>query len=396
MAFALQLTAGIILSVWLAAALDALRGRRNLRKLQPEAVTGAQPAVSIIVPARNEAVALPHALPSLLAQTHPDLEVIVLDDRSTDGTAAILAGYRSPRLTALRIDAVPSGWLGKNHALYAGAWRARGEWLLFTDADVVFHPRCVEVAVAHAESRGLDHLVLTPRLETHGFWEPALVGCFGLLFGLALRPWRAGAPGSRAFVGIGAFNLLRREVYERIGTHAALRAAVVDDLALGRRVKAHGFRQEAARGEALLHVRWQVGLRGVVTGLEKNGFAGLDYSLVRTAVVCLGLGLLLVAPALAILSGQGGLWLPAALVPITVQAAHARDSRLPVWSALFQPAAALILIYAVLRSAALVLRRGGVEWRGTFYQAADLAATDPSPVPHSQEGERSCAHMPRE
>ncbi len=379
MGFAFQALAGLILCAWVAMTLDALLGRRHLPQLTAAPPPGPRAAVSIIVPARNEAAALPGSLPALLAQTYPDLEVIVLDDRSTDATPAILSALRSPRLTVVRIEAVPEGWLGKTHALDVGSRRARGEWLLFTDADVVFHPRAVEAAVALAEARGADHLVLTPHTQTAGFWEPILVGCFGLLFGLTLRPWRAADPESGAFVGIGAFNLIRREAYRRIGTHRALATEVVDDLELGRRVKQQGLRQVLARGEALLSLRWQVGLRGIVAGLEKNAFASLDYSIGKTLAACAGLALLLIVPLLALLAGGRGLWIPAAALPIALQAAHAAEAGLPLWSALFQPAGIAVLLYAILRSAVLVLARGGVVWRGTLYPVAALRRTGTAP-----------------
>jgi hypothetical protein len=372
-----QVLAGLILGVWLVLAVGAVRGRRLLPWLAPGVATSRGSRVSAIVPARNEGRALPWSVSALLAQAYADFEVIVVDDRSTDDTPAILSALAAPRLTAIRVDTLPAGWLGKNHALYLGSRRARGDWLLFTDADVMFHPGCLAAAVAHAESEGLDHLSLSPRTETRGFWEPVLIACFGLLFALVLRPWRAADPRSRAFVGIGAFNLIRRQAYERIGTHRALATAVVDDLELGRLVKRHRLRQALARGERLLSVRWQVGLRGIVVGLEKNGFAAVGYSLPKAVVGCLGLALLMVVPPVAAVVGPGGLWLPAAVVPLVLQAGQALDAGLPLWAAALQPLGGVVLIVALLRSAALTLRRGGVQWRGTVYPVRELDNAGP-------------------
>lgn len=367
-------TAGSILAAWLAAGWIGLCGVRRLPRLTVQA-GGTSPSLSVIVPARNEAATLSRSVPSLLRQGYPDLEVIVLDDRSTDESGAVLESLRAehPSLSLLHIGALPEGWLGKPHALFLGSRRARGDWLLFTDADVVFHPHCLEAAVAYAETHRLDHLVAVPRLVTLGFWEPILVGCFGLLFGLALRPWQAGDPRSRASIGIGAFNLIRRSAYEAIGTHRAFANAVVDDLELGRLVKKQGFRQAAVRGEDFLEVRWQVGLAGVVRGVEKNAFAGLGYSAGRALAACVGLVAWGILPFLAAPVGAAkALWAASAVLAIGCQAALARLTRLPVWSAAFFPLGIGVLVYAIARSTLLTLRYGGIEWRGTFYSLAAL------------------------
>jgi len=227
--------------------------------------------------------------------------VIVVDNRSSDVTGRLLITFalQNSRLSVLHVRAVPEGWLGKTHALYAGYRQARGDWLLFTDADVIFDRQCLQAAIAYAENEGLDHLVLAPSGETAGFWEPVLIGCFGLLFNLVFRPWAARNSRSRAFVGIGAFNLVRRPVYEAIRTHRAIANAEVDDLQLGARIKARGFRQAAVVGRNLLSVRWQIGMPGSVGALEKNAFARLQYSVLYTIAGCSVLLLAGMAPILA-------------------------------------------------------------------------------------------------
>jgi hypothetical protein len=371
----MRLVPSAILIFWLVAGWITLRGTRRLARLSTTPPDGVRPAVSVIVPARNEARVLPRSIASLVGQTYPDLEVIALNDRSTDDTGAVLESlmHIHSRLTVIHLDSLPEGWVGKTHALYLGSRRARGEWLLFTDADVIFHPQCLEAAVAWAEANRVDHLVVIPGVETVGFWENILVSCFSLLFALTQRPWRVSDSRSRASIGIGAFNLIRRSAYEAMGTHRALANAVVDDLELGRLVKHHGLRQAVVRGEDLLSVRWQVGLSGVISGLEKNAFAGVEYSLVRAVGTCLALAILGIVPFLgAALGPARGLWAAAGLAAIGIQAAHARQAHQPAWPALFHPLAVAVLIYAIARSTVLTLRRGSVQWRGTQYPLAML------------------------
>lgn len=370
-----EATAILVLTFWLATAWVVLRGGRRIPRLATQVSPHCHAPVSVIVPARNEAEALPRSVPSLVAQTYPSLEVIATNDRSTDSTGQVLDSLKGilPRLEVIHLASLPAGWLGKTHALFVGSSHARGDWLLFTDADVIFHPRCLEAAIAWAEANQVDHLVLIPRVETVGFWEKILVSCFGLLFALAQRPWSVSNPRSRAFIGIGAFNLIRRSAYQAVGTHRALANAVVDDVELGRLVKRHGLRQAVVRGEDLLQVRWQIGLRGVVRGMEKNAFASLDYSLLRAVAACLGMTVLEIAPFLMTVFGPAApLWAAAALTMIGIQAVHAHHARLPAWTAIFHPLAIAVLIYAIARSTVLALCRGTIEWRGTHYPLATL------------------------
>src|SRR5690606_31145145 len=146
---------------------------------------------------------------------YPDFEIVAVDDRSTDATGAILdrLAAEDPRLRVVHIAELPPGWLGKNHALWLGARESTGQWLLFTDADVVLEPTALGRAVEFARTRGLDHLTVAPQLVLPSLAVQAFVGTFLTLFSLFARPWRCRDPRSRAHLGIGAFNLLRREAY---------------------------------------------------------------------------------------------------------------------------------------------------------------------------------------
>jgi cellulose synthase/poly-beta-1,6-N-acetylglucosamine synthase-like glycosyltransferase len=257
------------------------------------------PRLSIIVPARNEEQGVRTAVQSLLRQDYPALELIVVDDRSTDRTGAILAalaGEHPARLRVLTVTELPAGWLGKNHAVWLGARESSGAWLLFTDADVVFDPTCLRRAMAYAEAQRLDHLTMSPRLLAHGYWLNAFVNFFLYAFTVFGRPDLANDPKSQVGVGVGAFNLIRRSAYERIGTHLAISLRPDDDIKLGMRVKLAGLRQRLLNGADVLSVRWYATLGAAIRGLEKNSFAGVEYRVSRTLSAVALLAGLLAAP----------------------------------------------------------------------------------------------------
>src|SRR5262249_4436828 len=230
------------------------------------------PRVSMIVPARDEERQVARSVASHLAQDYPDYEVIVVNDRSTDSTGEILASLPDPagRLRVIEGTETPPGWLGKPYAISQGARMATGEILLFVDADVVYHHRALTEAVATLESRRADFLCLLPRMDAEGFWEkilmPNVMGSFFLgagFFANLDRPrWLA--------AGGGAGNLIRREAYERLGGHAALKDSVVDDVHLAFAAKGSGFRTRVVRADDRISVRMYAGFREVWDGFTKN------------------------------------------------------------------------------------------------------------------------------
>ena len=246
--------AALLSALWFGMAAGWFRGSGRVPVLANLRGTGSKlddhPSVSIVVAARDEKEAVEAALRSLLEQDYPGhLEVIAVDDRSSDGTGEVMAGLaaRMPgRLRHLRVDSLPAGWLGKNHALWLGSGEAEGGWLLFTDADVRFEPDCVRLAVRHAVNEGLDHLALAPELVSRGTALKSFVAAFVLIFEVTQRPWRVSDSDAKESVGVGAFNLVRREAYEGAGTHEAVRMRPDDDLRLGRALKEAGFRQGVA------------------------------------------------------------------------------------------------------------------------------------------------------
>jgi len=230
--------------------------------------------VSVIVAARDEEKKIREALGSLLKQDYGNLEFIVVNDRSSDRTGAIVAEMAAadPRLRAVNITELQAGWLGKNYALYRGAEAASGGLLLFTDADVVMDPSTMARAVGYLEMHGLDHLAAMPAVKLPSLPLRLFCSTFGIFFSGYLRPWKAKDPRSRAFIGIGAFNLVTAEAYQAAGTHRAIAMRPDDDVKLGKILKKAGFRQEMVLGMGLLSVEWYSSLRELIEGLRKNFF----------------------------------------------------------------------------------------------------------------------------
>jgi len=335
------------------------------------------PSVSILVAARDEAWGVEACVRSLLALDYLGVEVLVVDDRSTDATGAILDGLaaQDPRLKVIHVGELPPGWLGKNHALWLGAGRAQAELLLFTDADIEFSPSALRDAVSILEAEKLDHLALGPALTLPGIWLAASVAFFAREFALLMRPWRARDPRSSGYIGIGAFNLVRADAYRAAGGHERIALRPDDDTRLGQILKQAGFRQDLRHAPDALRVTWYGSVGEFVRGLEKNVLAALDY---RGALGLSGLALLLAVemlPWLVLVAGEGvarGAAAAAIGVAVVTLAAILRVSRAPMAAALLEPFAALVFVHACVRAIVLAYARGGIVWRGTLYRLDEL------------------------
>ncbi len=335
------------------------------------------PKISIIVPARDEAAKIEAAMRSKLAIDYPNFELIAVDDRSQDATGAILdrLAAEDPRLGVIHLDSLPEGWLGKSHAMHVAAARASGDYLLFTDADVFFAPDIIRKAVTVCEGNGLDHLTLAPHLECSGFFEQVLHAYFFVLLCIGAQPWLVRTPFRMSYLGMGAFNLVRRSAYDQCGGHAAIRLDVLDDVKLGKLIKHSGLRQDALDAGGGLRVQWQESFFGVIRGLEKNGFAIFEYSLVKLVGYSLVVLLFNLFPYAALviwpdLRGSG--WLASVLFLHTAAGLTAQMLGSSPVVSLGLPVAILALLYTMWRSAYLTLTRQGVRWRDTFYPLSVL------------------------
>lgn len=378
---ALLLGTAAAAALWLGGGVVYYMGMRRVPGLRSVAPLGDAdlPSLSIVSAARNEGGRIEGAARSLLTQEYPRLEVVAIDDRSEDETGAILdrVAAGDSRLRVVHVRELPEGWLGKCHALAEGESRARGEWILFTDGDVSLAPDAARRAVSLALRHGADHVAVAADFEVGGLGEAMFLAYFVFAFNVSERPWEAPNPRSAAHVGIGAFNLVRREAYERAGGHRRIRMELLDDMGLGLIVKRSGGVSMFAGHDGLVRARWQEGLGGLVRGVEKNAFPALRYRVAATlaaVAVQIALSLLPVVGLLAADPRTRAAAIVAWSGVFLVYATTARAVETRTWHALTMPLGALIFGYSILASMFLALRRGGIVWRGTFYPLAALKA----------------------
>ena len=324
---------------------------------------------SVVIAARDEEGRIEQTIRCLLAQQGVDLEILVVDDRSSDGTPEILRrlAQEDARVRVKRVDVLPEGWLGKCHACHVGAEAATGEWLLFTDADCWLKPQVLARAVSVANDEGVDHVSLTPGLATSSLPTQA----WHLAFLVSMANWISGVNRDRpkAYFGLGSFNLMRASAYRQCGGYQALRLTVLDDVKLGLLLRRAGKRTRAFLGGSDVECHWGTTIRSMIGVMEKNYFAAIDFRLeIALAASLIGIGLLCAAVVGPFTLSVAGL--AAGLAPFSfVLPAWAFARRLG-WSwraAALTPFLFPVLLYAMINSVFVTLRRGGVRWRETFY-----------------------------
>ena len=346
---------------------------------------GGEPRVSVIVPARNEEEDIGATLEALLALDYSNYEIIAVDDRSTDRTGQILEEVAAgacgagslvrPTLRVMHVAELPAGWMGKTHAMWTAAEQASGDWLLFTDADVLFKPDSVRRAVAYAEAEKADHVVLFPRMIMENPGERMMIAFFQALFVFGHRPWKVADPGAQDHMGVGAFNMVRRPVYEAVGTYKALRMEVLDDMKLGKVVKNAGYRQRNVFGEDLISLRWVKGTFGIVENLTKNFFALLSFQWPRTVASIIALAFLNLGPFVGVWMAHGWARLPYAVALASIFAIYWGMSGLSdvrPYYFLLHPISTCVVTYTIARSMVLTIWQGGIVWRGTKYPLEEL------------------------
>ena len=349
------------------------------------------PAVSIIVPARDEERNIRRCVTSLLEQNYDDYEVIVVDDGSTDSTADILEEItrdhpRGHRLWVLRLRDLPKGWAGKPHALHAGAMEAHGDWLLFTDADTWHVPAALQFAVTKAHAEGIDLLSLGTEQELPGFWNKVMMPMAYLGISMQYPMRLVNDPDSPVAIANGQFILLRRAVYDILGGYARpdLRNTLLDDRDLARVVKENGFLLQFVDGRGLVHVRMYSTLGETWRGWRKNVFLGSRGGLAFVLLQLVGLPVVSIIPFLLPLCG----WIKKGRRPksrsVTANELFAatlmelgpllayriwmdKNLRVPWYYAFTHPLAGALFEGILAQSTWRVLTHKGVDWRGRQY-----------------------------
>jgi len=378
--YTLQLFDWAIAIAWTLRAYDTLNGLPkvpDLRMTDWDIDPATNPTLTVIVPAKDEAENIAATLDALLQADYKHLHILAINDRSTDNTGTILNDYvaqHPTKITTLHITDLPDGWLGKTFALSTATDHTQSDYLLFTDADVLFSPSILRRAVTYAEASRADHLVVLPTMQIKRWTEGMVLGFFQVLGLWASRPWRVGdINSSRDIVGVGAFNLVRRDALSELGGWAPQRLAVLEDVTLGRRIKAAGMRQRIAFAPGFVLVHWAAGLRGLMRVMVKNMFSAFNFRPLLLLGMILWVTLFFLAP-IAGLAWWGTL-IPSLLILgciASMYRAIGQVSEINPRYAWLYPLGAITFIAVMLRSMATVTFQRGVVWRGTHYALADL------------------------
>jgi len=380
--------------LWLIGAFLTLRGLARQPPLAPIANDDDKlrskdaPFVSILVPARNEeGRVLDAAISSMLAQDYGNFEIVAVDDRSTDRTGEMLHALAgtNERLRVIDGAPLPEGWLGKPCAMQQALASSRGEWVLATDADMIFERSALRTAMAKAVADNYDAVTFIPRVLCLSFWERVFMPVFGWFMVIALPVHRVNDPKRREAIGIGGFFLMRRKALQRVGEYNAVRAEVAEDLRMAESLKRSGARLRVEYAPDLCSTRMQTNFREIWEGFTKNLFAGAEFSLLKATTGGIGVLIFAVAPLFVALwsavvamiamtnnSAQTGtnwwrVFVPAALVWITQVSIFAlvnKRCEVPVRYAFTVPLGHALFVAILANSTIKIAFGSGVTWKG--------------------------------
>ncbi len=353
----------------------------RLSKVMPLADTDV-PKVSLIVPACNEALKIEPAILSLLQQDYKNLEIIAINDRSDDDTGLILEGLRQhhANLQVLHVNNLPQGWMGKANALQLGAELALGEFLLFTDADILMEKTTISRAMAYMTQEKLDHIALTFKNISPGWLLNSLILDAGAGLLQVFKPWRAKRKNSWYFMGVGAFNLVRKTVYHQLGGHGSIRMHPIDDIMLGKIIKRAGYSQECLLGNDLVTVPWYDSVGQMIDGLMKNILAIINFRFLLVPLVLASMFCFNILPLWGVLFLSGptrllfGLTI---LIRLIAFFAGTRLLEISPWCVVGTLVSPYITFYMVLKAAWLNFNDNGIYWRGTYYPLKELKKNTP-------------------
>lgn len=340
------------------------------------------PHVTIIFSALNEENTIEQAINSLISIDYPSYEIIAINDRSSDQTPKILEKLKAnhSQLSVYHINELPPGWLGKNHALHFAAQKAKGDWLLFTDADVMMKNTILTKAISYALNHKIDHLTIHEQHIRNTFWlKVLLLGCY-MSYCMVIKPWRIRYSWSKKSLGHGAFNLIRKEAYIQSGGHQAIAMECLDDLMLGKLLKQKGFKQDIVYGENLIKREWYKSAKDMINGLNKNGFAYHDFNLLKASRDHIFALVYFVWPIVAIFIFTDIVrWININIILLTLVFALsvAKHFRLHIGFAIFYPISMCMLLYTLWYSVFSTYKNNGISWRNTHYPLAELRSKKP-------------------
>lgn len=364
---------------WVGTSIYLTINRRKIKFLTEIAPLQAQPVspVVIIIPVRNEEANLEEALASVCQLNYPNYRILVINDRSTDRTPEILETFarREPKISVLHVGELPPGWLGKNHALFQGYMASTEEWMLFTDADVIYNPEALSKAMHYARQQSLDYLTILPEIKSRSRVLVSIISTFKIMLEFKLRPWDARKPQTNAYMGVGAFMLVKRVAYEKAGTHLAIALRPDDDLKLGELLKKAGFRQDVLYGDKQIWLEWYTSIREFTQGLMKNTFAVANYNVFIALLGIIGtlIAFVLPWPLLLLFGGATERYLALVIFLFqTILYLPWKSMEIKAWHVLLMPLAGLLISYIILKATYLTLKQGGIYWRDSFYALTEL------------------------
>jgi cellulose synthase/poly-beta-1,6-N-acetylglucosamine synthase-like glycosyltransferase len=353
-------------------------GFNSIKNLSSQAIlpTDSLPSVSIIFSALNEENSLANSIHGMLKLDYPNLEIIAVNDRSTDNTSLVLAEFKhQTNLKVKHINQLSKGWLGKNHALHVASQSATGEWLLFTDADVLMKSSSVAKAMSCALENKLDHLTIYEYHIKKSFWLKILLLASYIGYSMEMKPWRIRYAWSKKSLGHGAFNLVKKASYLKCGGHRSIAMECMDDLKLGTLLKNNGFKQDTVDGRDFIEREWYSSAKEMIKGFEKNGFAYFNYNFLLFFCNFIMGSIFYLWPCLAVFILKGPLqWLNLINIILTMCAAIlvANHFRVQKRFAVFYPLGFTLLFYTVWNSVIATYKHKGIMWRGTYYSLQTL------------------------
>ena len=373
---------GLFCSVWIFIYISLMYTGSNLPLfdkfifVQPES----WPKLSIIIPACNEEQHIEQAAKTILSQDYPNLEIVLVNDRSTDNTGDIInqLALNDDRITAVHIKTLPKNWLGKVNALSEGKKHVTGDWMLITDADIHYKPGVLRKAVSYVLDKKIDHLALMPNVEMNSFGLEMAINTFGLVFLLTTRAAMINKPNSKHAIGVGAFNLVKTEVFNKTPGFEWLRMEPVDDMGVGLMMSNVGAQTHFALADKDLSLGWYHSIAEMFKGLEKNLFgAGPGYSVIKLFTQIAPLWGLVAAPFLAFYSDNVWLWslaTTAVVLYFIFSIFFVRRKRTETFSLLLFPVGLILISLMMMWAAFRCVKNGGIDWRGTHYSTAELRA----------------------